>query len=65
MHISLNIKNESVSHKILEFLSYFKKEDVEIQTLSDEKKGSFSEFSGLWKDRDIDIKTLRESAWKK
>jgi len=65
MHISLNTKNESVSQKILEFLSYFKKEDVEIQTLSDEKKGSFSEFSGLWKDRDIDIKTLRESAWKK
>jgi len=65
MHISLNIKNESLSQKILEFLSSFKKEDIEIETLPDEKKGSFSEFSGLWKDRDIDIKTIRESAWKK
>ena len=65
MHISLNIKNESLSQKILEFLSSFKKEDVEVQTLPDEKRISFSEFSGLWKDRDIDIETIRESAWKK
>jgi len=49
----------------LDFLSSFKKEDVEVQTLPEEKKGSFSEFSGLCKDRDIDIQTIRESAWKK
>jgi hypothetical protein len=65
MHISLNIKNESLSQKILDFLSSFKKEDIEIQTLPDEKKGAFSEFSGLWKDRDINIQSIRETAWKK
>jgi len=65
MHISLNIKNESISQKILEFLSSFKKEDVEVQTSPDEKKSAFSEFSGLWKDRDVNIETIRESAWKK
>jgi len=65
MHISLNIKNESLSQKILDFLSSFKQEDLEIETLPEEEKGSFSEFSGMWKDRDIDIQTIRESAWKK
>jgi hypothetical protein len=28
-------------------------------------KVNFDEFSGMWKDRDIDIQTLRKDAWKK
>jgi hypothetical protein len=67
MHISLNIKNESISQKILDFLSSFKKEDIQIETFEDTKKedNSLSSFAGMWKDRDIDIHTIRESAWKK
>ncbi|MDF1884187.1 hypothetical protein JHD49_09565 [Sulfurimonas sp. SAG-AH-194-C21] len=69
MQILLNIQNESVSQKILDFLSSsFKKNDLSIQTLEDtsvDKKHQFSEFSGLWKDRNINIETIRESAWKK
>lgn len=68
MHISLNIKNESVSQKILDFLSSFTKEDIDVKTIDDSKEmkqNSFSEFSGIWKDRDVDLNKIREAAWKK
>jgi hypothetical protein len=65
MHISLDIKNESTTQKILDFLSSFQKEDVQIKTFDNSKKESLSSFAGMWKDRDIDINTIRESAWKK
>ena len=69
MQILLDISNESVSQKILEFLAKsFKKSDVNIQTINNEKQiqvNSFSEFSGLWKNREINIESIRESAWKK
>lgn len=61
MQISLNIKNESVGEKILDFLSSFQKEDVQIKTFEDSQtKESLSSFSGMWKDREIDINTIRE-----
>ena len=51
MQILLDIQNESVSKKILDFLSTsFQKSDVSIKTLEDKsitKKHQFSEFSGL------------------
>ena len=28
------------------------------------KKVDFSEFAGMWQDRDISIETIREKAWK-
>ena len=67
MHISVNIKNESISKKVLDFLSSFKKEDIQIETFeeSSSQKDSLSSFAGMWKDRDINIETLREAAWKK
>jgi hypothetical protein len=67
MQISLNIKNESISEKILDFLSSFRKEDIQIETIDDvlNEKESLSTFSGMWKDRDIDMNSIRESAWKK
>ena len=67
MHISLNIKNESISQKVLEFLSSFKKEDIQIETIENDsaQKESLSSFVGMWKDRDINIETLREAAWKR
>ena len=67
MQLSLHIKNESISQKILEFLSTFKKEDIQIETVDedDESKESLSTFAGIWKDREINIETIRESAWKK
>jgi hypothetical protein len=65
MQITLNIKNESISKKILDFLSSFQKDDVQIETIEKEKKESLSSFVGIWKDRDIDLNTIREAAWKR
>jgi len=69
MQILLNVQNESVSQKILDFLATsFKKNDVSVQTIEDtiiDKEYQFSEFSGLWKNRDINLESIRESAWKK
>lgn len=67
MHIAINIKNESLSHKILEYLSSFRKEDVQIETIEQThiNEEKFSSFAGLWKDRSVDLDTIRESAWKK
>jgi hypothetical protein len=65
MQLSLHIKNESVSQKVLEFLSSFKKEDLQIETIDENENNSLSSFSGMWKDRDINIELIRESAWKK
>jgi len=30
----------------------------------DEAKNKFSEFSGIWKDKDITQESIREQAWK-
>jgi hypothetical protein len=69
MQILLNVQNESVSQKILDFLSTsLKKNDVSVKVIDDENidaKNQFSEFSGFWENRDINIESIRESAWKK
>jgi hypothetical protein len=65
MRISLEIKNESVTQKILDFLSSFQKDELQIKTYDENKKETLSSFSGMWKDKDIDISTIREAAWKK
>ncbi len=69
MQILLDVSNESVSKKILDFLANsFNKSDVNVQTINDisqSQKDQFSEFSGLWQNREIDIESIRESAWKK
>ena len=69
MHISLDIKNEFITQKILDFLSSFQKDELQIQTFDDTKanikKESLSSFSGMWKDREINIDIIRESAWNK
>jgi len=58
MQISLNIRNESISQKVLAFLSSFAKDEIEIKTLEENKK-IFSEFSGMWKDGDIELEIFR------
>ena len=67
MQISLNIKDDSISKKILDFLASFQKEDIQMKTFNNtkNKEKSLSSFSGMWKNRDIDIDIIRESAWKK
>jgi hypothetical protein len=39
------------------------KKDLEMRK-REKKSPDFSDFSGMWKERDIDQKSLREKAWK-
>ena len=71
MTITLNIYNEQLFDTILSLLNRFKNRDLDIvidntkiATKEDKAKTKFSEFSGLWKDRDITQKSLREEAWR-
>jgi hypothetical protein len=65
MQISIQTNDKLVSKKVLEFLASFKKDEIEIKTFDEsEKKETFASFAGMWKDRDITVKNLRESAWK-
>ena len=72
MTITLNIHNEQLFDKILWFLNRFKDEGLEIIThptkgtpkQDKEVKNRFSEFAGIWKERDITQESLREKAWK-
>jgi len=71
MTITLNIHNEQLFDKILWLLNRFKNDGLEIITHNrkntsnnDESQNKFSEFAGIWKDRDITQESLREQAWK-
>jgi hypothetical protein len=54
-----NILGLSLSAYIREIL----KRELEIKK-REKKSPDFSDFSGMWKERDIDQKSLREKAWK-
>jgi len=71
MTITLNIQNEQLFDKILWLLSRFKNDGLEIITdiqknksTPTESKNKFSEFAGIWKDRDITQESIREQAWR-
>ena len=49
--------NKSISEYIVEVLNNNLKK-------TNSQKVDFSEFAGMWKDRDISIKDLRKQAWK-
>lgn len=65
MIVTLDIKNESKKETLLNFLSTL--DYVEIKSPIEKhpkKKNRFDEFAGLWENKDIDIKSIREKAWK-
>jgi len=73
MTITLNIHNEQLFDKILWFLNRFQNDGLEIIThdkdsnQKDEKEpleNKFSEFSGMWENREITQESIREQAWK-
>jgi len=71
MTITLNIQNEQLFDKIMWLLSRFKNDGLEIITdiqknisKPTEPKNKFSEFAGIWKDRDITQESIREQAWR-
>ena len=73
MTITVNIDNEQLFDKILWFLNCFKNDGLEIITHHRESRprqekqqsqSRFSEFAGIWKDRDITQESIREKAWR-
>jgi len=57
LNILKSIKNDIIKEINIKDTTYFKNNDI--------KKVDFSKFSGMWQDRDIDIKSIRKKAWKK
>ena len=71
MTITLNISNEQLFDKILILLNRFKNNGLEIITHNrknnsnqENVKNRFSEFAGIWKNRDISQESIRKQAWK-
>ncbi len=71
MTVTLNIQNKQLSNKILWLLEHFKDDGLEIITdtqkevsTKEKPKGKFSKFAGMWKDRDITQKSIKEQAWR-
>jgi len=73
MTITLNIHNEQLFDKILWFLNRFQNDGLEIITQDkdsnqkDDKEpleNKFSQFSGMWENREITQESIREQAWK-
>ena len=71
MTITLNIQNKQLFDRIIWLLSRFKNDGLEIITdiqknisTPREPKNKFSEFAGIWKDRDITQESIRKQAWK-
>ncbi len=71
MTITLNIQNQQLFDRIMWLLSRFKNDDLEIITniqknisTPTEQKNKFSEFAGMWKDRDITQESIRKQAWR-
>ena len=56
---------ENIIKKNLQFLSSFSKDEIGIKTKEEKAQRGFLEFSGMWKERDITLESLREEAWRK
>ena len=67
MLITLDIKNESKKESFINFLStldYIEIKSQEEEKKPNSKKDKFNEFAGLWENKNIDLQTIREKAWK-
>jgi len=67
MLIMLDIKNESKIDSFLNFIKTLDYVDIKFDKKESKKitNNSIKDFSGLWRDRDINIDSLREKAWKR
>lgn len=69
MLITLDIKNENKRETFLNFLATLdyieiKSEENSCLKKHSDKKNKFDEFAGLWENKDVNIKNIREKAWK-
>jgi len=68
MLITIDIKNESLKNKFLEFiktLDYVEIKEIKDNiSVKDSKKDKFSDFAGMWEDSNITQESIREKAWR-
>jgi len=72
MLVTLDIKNESMKDRFLNFISTLDYIDIKSESMNldiphdkSPKEDKIDQFAGMWKDRDITIKSIREEAWVK
>jgi hypothetical protein len=71
MLITLDIKNESMKDNFLNFigtLDYIDiKSDTEVSSNISKKhdENKFSQFAGMWQNKDISLDTIRQKAWQR
>ena len=58
-----NGKKESFLN-FLSTLDYIEIKSQEEEKQPNSKKDKFNEFAGLWENKNIDLQTIREKAWK-
>ena len=70
MLVVLDIKNESMKDRFLNFIATLdyvdiksNSMDLDISNDKSPKEDKIDQFAGMWKDRDITIKSIREKAW--
>ncbi|WP_456473855.1 hypothetical protein [Candidatus Pyrohabitans sp.] len=64
MRISINVKDETKAKVLIEFLKELPFVDIEKERDIRKIKGNLEEIFGIWKDREISKKNLREKAWR-
>ena len=73
MAITINIKNKKAlsilkSLEDINFIDVKNQDDIipdKKKDVSQRDKNDFFQLHGLWKDRDINVDTIREKAWKR
>jgi len=69
MIVTLDIKNELMQDSFLNFVKTLDYIDIkEEQPSMKEKKhnkNKFNEFAGMWQNRDENLESIRDKAWKK
>jgi len=73
MLVTLDIKNESMKDSFLNFIGTLDYIDIKaddataplVNNNANKNSNKFSQFAGMWKDRDIDATILREKAWQR
>lgn len=70
MLITIDIKNESKKDTFLNFIKTLDYIDIKSKESSElnrkhNNKNTLKDFFGMWKEKDIDITSIREKAWKR
>ena len=65
MNITIRVKNKTRAEKLIEFLKELPYVEMGEKKKQVKKRNDFKQLFGLWKDRDISLEKIRDSAWKR